>query len=101
VQVGLKPEAPTEGSLTDMEDMNLDKKLAFLRTNKILKCMNKHEVLNEHEATWHRNGLQDLRYEELGRESLHPSGHATKITVDVLLNRHWTDERCGIDDTQL
>ena len=84
-----------------MENMNLDKKLAFLRTNKILKCMNKHELLEEHEETWQVNGLKDLRFEEIRRENLHASGSASKITVDVQLNNHWTDSRCGIDDTQL
>lgn len=84
-----------------MEDMNLDAKLAYLRTNKLLKCMNKHELLQEHEKTWRTNGLKDLSYEVLGRESLHPSGCASKVTVDVQLNKHWTDSRCGISDTQL
>lgn len=93
--------APTEGSLTDMEDMNLDKKLAFLRTNKILKCMNKHEVLAEHDATWRSNGLHDLKYTEVARKALDPAGKCIKVTVDVMLNGHWTDDRCGIDDTQL
>jgi hypothetical protein len=97
----LKPIAPTSGSLTDMENMNLDSKLAYLRTNKLLKCMNKHELLQEHEATWRQNGLKDLRYTELSREDLDPSGCASKITVDVQLNGHWTDSRCGLDDTQL
>lgn len=93
--------APTEGSLTDMEDMNLDKKLAYLRTNKILKCMNKHEVLAEHDATWRVNGLRDLKYTEIARKALDPAGKGTKVTVDVMLNGHWTDGRCGIEDTQL
>ena len=84
-----------------MEDMNLDKKLAFLRTNKILKCMNKHEVLAEHDATWHTNGLKDLHYLERSRETLGKQSKCLKITVDVELNNHWTDARCGISDTQL
>jgi len=84
-----------------MEDMNLDKKLAFLRTNKILKCMNKHEVLAEHDRTWRTNGLKNLHYKELSRVALDKQGKCLKITVDVELNNHWTDERCGIADTQL
>lgn len=27
--------------------------------------------------------------------------HCVRYTVDVMLNDHWTDERCGIDDTQM
>lgn len=100
-QVGLKPLLPKTGTLTDMENMNLDKKLAFLRTNKLLKCMNKHEVLNEHEATWQRNGLRDLQYEEISRKYLDTDGHCSRITVDVQLNKHWTDDRAGINDSQL
>eukprot|EP00428_Durinskia_dybowskii_P060938 CAMPEP_0170373746 /NCGR_PEP_ID=MMETSP0117_2-20130122/10232_1 /TAXON_ID=400756 /ORGANISM="Durinskia baltica, Strain CSIRO CS-38" /LENGTH=224 /DNA_ID=CAMNT_0010628655 /DNA_START=361 /DNA_END=1031 /DNA_ORIENTATION=- len=100
VKVGLKSIAPTTGSLMDMENMDLNKKLAFLRTNKILKCMNKHEVLQEHDATWRTNGLKDLQFQELARVSLDTTTEcASKVTVDVLLNKHWTDERCGIDDT--
>jgi hypothetical protein len=99
--VGLKPTAPKVGSLEDMEDMDLTKKLDFLRTHKVLKCMNKHEVLEEHARTWQQNGLRDLRYLETARESLDADGLASKITVDVLLNKHWTDARCGIDDSQL
>lgn len=93
--------APTQGSLTDMEDMNLDKKLAYLRTNRVLKCMNKHEVLQEHDATWRTNGLRDLKYIELERRTLDPKGKCVKITVDVMLNGHWSDDRCSIDDSQL
>lgn len=101
MQAKLTTIAPTVGTLTDMEDMNLEKKLAYLRTNRILKCMNKIEVLAEHESTWRTNGLHDLHYQELARESLDKSGRCTKVTVDVQLNKHWTDSRCGIDDTQL
>lgn len=99
--MGLKPIAPKAGSLEDMEDMDLGKKLDFLRTNKVLKCMNKHEVLEEHATTWQKNGLADLEYQETGRERLDAGGFASRITVDVRLNNHWTDKRCGIDDTQL
>lgn len=99
--MGLKPLLPKTGTLTDMENMNLDKKLAFLRTNKILKCMNKHEVLDEHEGTWQSNGLRDLKYEEVSRKALDADGHSSRITVDVMLNKHWTDARSGINDTQL
>jgi len=97
-KVGLIPTAPSTGKLTDMEDMSLADKLSYLKSNKVLKCMNKIEVLNEHETTWQTNGLNSLQYEELSRETLNP--HASRVTVDVQKNNHWTDERCGIDDKQ-
>ena len=53
----------------------------------------------EHEKTWFTNGLYDLKYKELNRVYL--NDYSSKITIDILLNSHWTDERCGIDDTQL
>lgn len=84
-----------------MENLDLEKKLAYLRTNKLLKCMNKHEVLDEHEKTWQTNGLRLLNFEEISRKFLDADGHCSKITVDVLLNNHWTDARSGINDTQM
>lgn len=36
---------------------------------------------------------------ELSRTEV--SGTAVIITVDVCLNSHWTDEVCGVTDTQL
>jgi hypothetical protein len=105
-QIKLTPTAPTAGSLTDMEktdqgeDMGIKEKLAFLRANQgVLKCMNKTEVLQEHEATWKKNGLFDLHYTEISREALNDA--CTKVTVDVGLNGgHWTDDRSGIKDSQ-
>ena len=101
MQAGLTPVAPTGGgSFTDLEDMNLESKLQYLRSNKLLKCMNKIEVLAEHATTWRENGLSNLQYTEVSREAL--GEHATKITVDVMLNcGHWTDKRSGIQDPQL
>mmetsp|Transcript_12238 Transcript_12238/g.25933 ORF Transcript_12238/g.25933 Transcript_12238/m.25933 type:complete len:413 (+) Transcript_12238:72-1310(+) len=79
------------GSITDLEDMNLQEKLNFLRSNKEWKCMVKWEALEEHEATWRTNGLADLRYkvlktEILGNEEDVELAKAKKVTVDVMLN---------------
>lgn len=80
----------------------MNKKLAFLRTNKVLKCMNKIEVLKEHDKTWQQNGLSDLEFLEISRVTVDAeSKYASKLTVDVQLNKHWTDERCGIQDSQM
>ena len=82
-----------------MENMELDTKLKVLRENRLWKCMNKNEVLAEHETTWQVNGLIDLNYKEIKRIIL--NDFTIKITVDLLLNNHWTDDRSGIDDSQL
>jgi hypothetical protein len=84
-----------------MEAMNLDQKLAFLRTDKLLKCMNKHEVLEEHARTWKMNGLTDLEFSKVKQEFLFGEEYCVKHTVDVGINHHWTDDRSGITDTQL
>jgi hypothetical protein len=52
---------PTFGTITDMENMNLKNKLDFLRENKVWKCMNKIELLQEH-SDWTQNGLSSLKY---------------------------------------
>ncbi len=95
--------------ITDLEDMNIDQKLSFLRANKEWKCNVKWEALDEHEATWRRNGLADLDYKILAMTDLDTDrmknngkgavrSRATKITVDVKLNgSHWTNDKCNID----
>ena len=61
--MGLTSTFPTSGKITDMEDMDLENKLKFLRNHKIWKCMNKTEVLEEHSSSWKKNGLSSLKYE--------------------------------------
>lgn len=104
--------------------MDLRSKLAFLKARPLLKCMNKNEALEEHAATWRENGLRvgaatgdRLRYKI---ESSRPFGgggastdssasiasdaaarYCTRYVVDVQLNGHWTDDRCGAEDTQM
>lgn len=90
---------PTEGAITDMEEMSLKSKLDFLRSHKTWKCMNKTEVLAEHDATWRTNGLRVLTYEEIACRAL--TDHCVKVKVDVQVNDHWTDMVCRLDDTQL
>ena len=41
---GYQPTVPTSGEITDMEEMDLQAKLSFLKSNKLWKCMNKNEV---------------------------------------------------------
>jgi len=93
------PESPGEGSIVDMEEMNLQQKLAVLKQHKVWKCMNRYELKNEHETTWQSNGLSNLSYKVLLRTEL--DRFCSKVTVDVQLNGHWSDDRCGIDDEQM
>lgn len=84
-----------KGTIKDLEEMNLKTKLTYLKTNQELKCPFKTELLDEHEGTWKRNGLNSLNYSILDREDIMPDrnlGIATKITVDVMLNGEKTDE---------
>ena len=62
-QVNMTSTYPTTGKIFDMENMNLKSKLQFLRDNKVWKCMNKTEVLEEHSSSWKTNGLESLNYE--------------------------------------
>ena len=91
--------SPTEGSIIDLEEMTLNDKLNFLREHKVWKCMNKVEVLAEHESTWSQNGLCNLSYKELSSTIL--NDHSVMIKVDVLLNDHWSDYVCDLSNKQL
>lgn len=92
------PSAVGGGSLLDLEDMTLEDKLSFLRENNLWKCMNKDEVLGEHEQTWASNGIKGLKYVLLATSSL--GSHCVKLSVDIMMNNHWTDVVCGLDDKQ-
>lgn len=50
---------PTNGSITDMENLNLEQKLEYLKENE-LKFMKKQEALAEHESTWKTNGVSQI-----------------------------------------
>ncbi len=49
----------SEGSITDLENLDLKDKLKYLKEND-LKFMKKYEALDEHEATWQTNGLNEI-----------------------------------------
>lgn len=95
-------DAPSEGSIVDLENMSLSTKLGFLKQNKEWKCMVKWEALEEHEQTWEQNGLNNLSYDilkisRLGKDDDGMS-KAMMLTVDVKLNgNHWGNEKCGVD----
>ncbi len=121
-KLGIKWQAPSQGTITDLEQMDLKEKLNFLRTNRNWKCMVKWEALEEHNKTWRTNGLADLSYKVLkmvdldkdmvnlqqqqqvksksvgDNDDIPVKSRATKITVDVKLNgNHWSNEKCGMD----
>ena len=99
-KVGLKRIGPSSGTIIDMEEMSLDNKLQFLRDHSKWKCMNKREVLGEHEATWKTNGLSNLKYEKIN-QIWRNDDYCTIINVNVKENNHWSDLSLGIEDTQL
>lgn len=98
-RLAIKFDAPSRGTLKDLEEMSLPEKLDFLRQNKNWKCMVKWELADEHEKTWKTNGLADLQYSlQSTLPNLHDSSQATKYTVDVQLNGNdWTNEKAGMD----
>ena len=52
-----------KGSIKDLEDLNLQEKLDYLKEND-LKFMLKDEALDKHESTWEKNGLNSLNYKQ-------------------------------------
>jgi hypothetical protein len=95
--------APEKGSLTDLENMTIKEKMEFLRkqntdnegSDNTWKCMVKKEVLNEHAKTWRNNGLfytggdgkrKETKLYSRSKEDPHPSGFASKITVELTSN---------------
>lgn len=97
-KLGIQFVAPEKGSLKDLEEMDIEEKMAFLRKNRDWKCMVKWELLDEHEKSWKTNGLADLKYKILTEQSLDEQHKSTKVTVDVKLNgTHWANDKCGVD----
>ncbi|KAG2879677.1 hypothetical protein PC129_g22461 [Phytophthora cactorum] len=82
------------GTIRDLEDLNLEEKLAVLRTSKV-KCTVKHDLLKEHHRTWKKNGLKNLRYEYVDAEAINEN--CTKITVKLGPNGHWSDSRSSLE----
>jgi hypothetical protein len=89
----------TAPNITDMEEMTLNNKLQFLREQSKWKCMNKREVLDEHESTWNTNGISNLDFQQLNQTW--KNEYCTIITVNIKENNHWTDLVLGIEDGQL
>ena len=92
------PKPIFNSKLIDLEEMDINQKMAFLRNHKEWKNMVKWEALDEHEKTWKTNGLVNLNYSMLKKKSLSDTGHATMLTMDVKLNgNHSANDKCGVD----
>jgi hypothetical protein len=96
-------DAPQTGSIYDMEEMDLQSKLIFLKSNELLKCMNRKELLDEHERNWQVNGLNTFRTKVEFRvlQKRHFINDFCVIySVELALNGHWSDSCCGETDKQ-
>jgi hypothetical protein len=56
---------PTKGTIQDLENLDITQKMDYLRENK-LKFMKKQEALAEHDATWKKNGLNNVNFLQVG-----------------------------------
>lgn len=97
-RLGIRFDSPDKGTLRDLEDMDINQKMEFLRQHKDWKCQVKWEMKDEHAATWKTNGLADLKYSMLKQTPLDEHGKATKLTTDIKKNgTHWTNEKAALD----
>ena len=100
-EVSLKPWCPTTGFIRDLENMDLQEKLSFLRQRREQKCQIKREVLDAHATSWKTNGLQGLTYKLLRRSFLDgggiDGGCVVNLLVDVQLNgKDWTNKHAAL-----
>jgi hypothetical protein len=70
-----------EGSIRDLENLNLADKLEYLKENE-LKFMKKREALAQHESTWQSNGLNE--FDDIKILKREPCGPTCEI-IDVEL----------------
>ncbi|POM65616.1 Putative beta-1,4-galactosyltransferase [Phytophthora palmivora] len=87
-------QAPSSGTIRDLEDLSLEGKLKVLRTSK-WKCTVKHDLLKEHHRTWKKNGLKNLYYEYVDADAINE--YCTKITITLGPNGHWSDSRSSLE----
>ena len=75
---------PKNGKISDLENLNLEQKLDFLREND-LKFMQKKEALAEHDATWRKNGLSNLVFVEVEEKPCGPNCeiHVVNLESDI------------------
>ena len=93
-RTGIPVQYPTLGSYSDMESMDAGQKMDLLFSNRQWMNVEQQRLIKDQaiDDEWKRNGLSTLEYEVLSVASIHESGTATKVTVDVKLNGdHWTN----------
>jgi len=73
---------PSSGSITDLEKMDINEKMNYLKKNK-LKNLKKWELLAEDKYNWKNNGLNNLSYKVI--KNIELTNYCTKITVDINL----------------
>uniref|UniRef100_A0A6U4I093 WW domain-containing protein n=1 Tax=Phaeomonas parva TaxID=124430 RepID=A0A6U4I093_9STRA len=95
----MPPDFPKDQAIIeDLEGMNIEAKMSFLRQHSDWKCMIKRELLAEHAASWRSNGLADLRYAVAARDDAHLGGACVKVTVELGLNDHeYSDYKANIN----
>jgi hypothetical protein len=73
-----------KGKLVDLENLNLEQKLDYLRENN-LKFMKKKEALAEHDTTWKTNGLNNVSFVEKEEKPCGPhcEVHIVNLESDV------------------
>lgn len=77
----LPPICPDHGSYFDLEKLNLETKLLFLRKHPNLKNFKKWEAAAEHDITWKTDGLRNLDYRVLSK--IYLGQNICKITVTL------------------
>ena len=71
------------GSIRDLENMNLQQKLGYLKDND-LQFMQKREALAEHDRTWQTNGLNNIKNLAAFEESITSCGtNCERILVNL------------------
>jgi len=74
---------PNYGNFTDLENMNIDQKIEFLKKNKHIKNMKKYELLDPkyRNKSWNTNGINSLHFRLLNEKKL--DDNVIKITVKL------------------
>ena len=77
---------PKKGKITDLENLNLEQKLEYLKENE-LKFMQKKEALAEHDATWRKNGLSNLVFVEVEEKPCGPNCEIHVVNLESDINK--------------
>ena len=70
-----------KGIITDLENLSLYKKLEILRAHPHWKCMVKWELAKKHKSTWKSNGLFDLHYSIIEKQTHNVNVQIVKVDI--------------------